>query len=71
MIINMEISIFSPKKGIPHFSANRMRRWVWILSNYRYSIKYVNLDKNLADGLSRLPVQKYDLSMLDFYSELN
>lgn len=32
------VAIFNPQKGIPQFSANRLRRWAVILSNYRYKI---------------------------------
>lgn len=49
------ISIFNPRKGIPQFSANRLRRWAVILSNYIYDIEFVPSKKNYADSLSRLP----------------
>lgn len=49
------ISIFGSNKGIPQFTANRLRRWAVILSNYQYDIQYVQSGKNCADSLSRLP----------------
>lgn len=51
------IAIFSPKKGIPQYSANRLRRWAVILSNYNYKPQYIKSKNNLADCLSRLPVK--------------
>ncbi|XP_044747447.1 uncharacterized protein K02A2.6-like [Coccinella septempunctata] len=48
------ISIFGQHKPIPQFSANRLRRWAVILSNYQYEIEYVESKKNNADALSRL-----------------
>lgn len=47
--------IFHPEKGIPQFSANRLRRWAVILSNYQYTIEFVPSAENVADSLSRLP----------------
>ena len=50
------VTIFHPQKGIPQFSANRLRRWALILSNYNYSIEYIKSKDNKADVLSRLPM---------------
>ena len=50
------VSIFSPSKGIPLYSANRLRRWALILNNYNYEIEYVRSKENAADSLSRLPL---------------
>lgn len=49
------VTIFSPNKAIPQFSANRLRRWAIILSGYQYDIEYIASKKNTADWLSRLP----------------
>lgn len=51
------LNIFSPTKGIPQYSANRLRRWALILSNYNYKIEYVKSEHNAADCLSRLPIK--------------
>lgn len=63
--------IFHPNKGIPQFSANRLRRWAVILSNYDYHIEYVKSDRNIADSLSRLPmdgqeIENFENNELDF-----
>nr|XP_022901108.1 uncharacterized protein K02A2.6-like [Onthophagus taurus] len=58
------VTIFNPSKGIPTFSANRLRRWAVILSNYDYNIKYVKSEKNIADSLSRIPI-KDDTKLID------
>lgn len=47
------LSIFSPEKGIPEFSANRLQRYALFLSAYNYVIEYVNSAHNCADFLSR------------------
>lgn len=51
------MAIFNPSKGIPQFSANRLRRWSVILANYNYTIEFVKSENNKADCLSRLPVE--------------
>ncbi|XP_044764458.1 uncharacterized protein K02A2.6-like [Coccinella septempunctata] len=48
------MAIFGNKKSIPQFSANRLRRWAVILSNYDYEIEYVKSTENNADALSRM-----------------
>ena len=50
------LSIFSPAKGIPVATANRLQRWAICLMGYTYTIRYkpTRLHGN-ADGLSRLP----------------
>jgi hypothetical protein len=55
------IAIFHPTKGIPQYSANRLRRWAIILSNYQYKIEYVRSDRNSADFLSRALPTKGDV----------
>lgn len=47
------ISIFSPDKGIPEISANRLQRYAIFLSAYNYKIEYVSSVHNCADYLSR------------------
>jgi transposase InsO family protein len=51
------LSIFSPVKGIPVATANRLQRWAICLMGYSYVIHYkpTRLHSN-ADALSRLPV---------------
>lgn len=67
------LTIFSPNKGIPQFSANRLRRWAIILSNYQYKIQFVKSQKNLADCLSRLPIKdkekwdNFDLNYMNYF----
>lgn len=53
-------AIFHPEKGIPQFSANRLRRWAVILSNYQYKIEFVKSKQNYVDVLSRLPIEESD-----------
>ena len=60
------VNIFHPKKGIPLYSANRLRRWAVILSNYQYEIEYVKSHENKADFLSRLPLKSDSLLPNDF-----
>ncbi|XP_045462448.1 uncharacterized protein K02A2.6-like isoform X1 [Harmonia axyridis] len=57
--------VFNPSKGIPEFSANRVRRWATILANYNYQISYVKSSLNKADFLSRLPVDNPDENWAD------
>lgn len=71
------MAIFNPKKGIPQFSANRLRRWAVILSNYRYKIEYVKSENNSADFLSRLPLninmedewKSVDINYFNYFAE--
>lgn len=52
------IAIFGDKKGIPQMSASRMQRWALHLSAFRFKIQHVGSSNNVADMLSRLPVDK-------------
>jgi len=52
------VSIFGPKKGIPIMTAGRLQRYAVFLSGYDFKIQFVTSNKNSADGLSRLPVDK-------------
>lgn len=47
------LSIFSPHKGIPEISANRLQRYAIFLSAYNYTIEYISSKQNSADYLSR------------------
>ena len=50
------IALFGPTKATPALAANRLARWVLMLSQYDYSIKYRRTaDHGNADVLSRLP----------------
>ncbi|XP_047995490.1 uncharacterized protein K02A2.6-like [Leguminivora glycinivorella] len=51
------VSLFGPKTGVPAMAASRMQRWALILSAFSYDIEYINTKENLADGLSRLPIE--------------
>lgn len=72
-------TIFHPEKAIPQFSANRLRRWAVILSNYQYDIKFVKSEKNYADCLSRMPLsssensdfewQNVDVNFINYFSQ--
>lgn len=54
------LAIFNPMKGIPQYSANRLRRWAVILSNYQYKLQYIKSKENCADFLSRSPTETND-----------
>lgn len=60
------VAIFNPKKGIPQYSANRLKRWAVILSNYQYEIHYVKSKDNIADFLSRHPVNGSTVNVADY-----
>ena len=50
------LTIFSPSKGIPLSTANRLQRWALCLMGYTYVIRYKpTLSHANADALSRLP----------------
>lgn len=55
------VSIFGPKKGIPVMGANRLQRYALFLSGFDFTIKHVKTSQNIADFLSRLPVQTEDM----------
>lgn len=50
------VAIFGERKGIPKMSANRLQRWAEILSGFKYKIRHVKSEHNVADFLSRRPV---------------
>ena len=50
------IALFGPTKATPALAANRLARWVLMLSQYNYSIEYRRTaDHGNADVLSCLP----------------
>lgn len=59
------LAIFGQNTQISQFSANRLRRWAVILSNYQYEIEYVPSNKNVADCLSRLPCKESGSNVSD------
>ena len=71
------MTIFSPKKCIPQFSANRLKRWSVILAGYNYTVQYVKSENNCADFLSRLPIQNdehwegVDINYSNYYTANN
>ena len=55
------LAIFSPAKGIPQHTANRLQRWAIILMAYDYDISYVRTTEfGHADVLSRLIANRPD-----------
>ena len=51
------LSLFSPTKGLPKSSCNRLLRWSIILSGYDYEITYKrSIHHANADSFSRLPI---------------
>lgn len=50
------LSIFSPDKGIPQMTESRLQRYAIFLAAYNYRIEFVNSENNVADYLSRFPV---------------
>ena len=49
------LSIFSPKKGIPVHTANRLQRWATLLIGYDFELRYIQTAKfGHVDALSRL-----------------
>lgn len=70
------VSIFHPEKGIPQFSANRLRRWAIILSNFQYKIQFVSSQNNVAELFSRLPiveshtfVESVDINFISYFKQ--
>ena len=55
------LTIYSPVKGIPVATANKLQRWALCLMGYSYTIRYkpTHLHAN-ADALSRLPTSSDD-----------
>jgi hypothetical protein len=54
-IIELLLSIFRSKKGIPVHSANRLQRWAAALLGYDFKTEYrKSTDFGQADALSRL-----------------
>lgn len=50
------LSIFSPDKGVPQMTEARLQRYALFLAAYNYKIEYVSSLSNVADYLSRFPV---------------
>ncbi|XP_029156062.1 uncharacterized protein K02A2.6-like [Nylanderia fulva] len=49
--------ILGPRKGIPVTADNRLQRYTYYLSGFRYTIEHVNSKANAnCDALSRLPI---------------
>ena len=50
--------ILGPRKGLPQTADNRMQRYAYYISGFRYRIEHVKSERNAnADALSRLPVE--------------
>lgn len=65
------VCIFGEKTGIPVMAASRMQRWAVLLAGYDYEIEYVPTDKNGADALSRLPLEKSKCRKTEDHTYLN
>ncbi|XP_058809864.1 uncharacterized protein K02A2.6-like [Phymastichus coffea] len=49
--------ILGPRKGIPQTADNRLQRWAYYLSGFKYEIEHIKSAANAnCDALSRLPV---------------
>ncbi|XP_052748504.1 uncharacterized protein K02A2.6-like [Galleria mellonella] len=51
------LSIFSPEKGVPQMTESRLQRYALFLAAYNYKIEFVSSGNNVADYLSRFPVE--------------
>ena len=50
--------ILGPRKGLPQTADNRLQRYAYYISGFRYRIEHVKSERNAnADALSRLPVE--------------
>ncbi|XP_070519742.1 uncharacterized protein [Cardiocondyla obscurior] len=66
--------ILGPRKGIPLTADNRLQRWAYFLSGFRYVIEHINSQANAnCDALSRLPIDDEDnrLLFLDLETEFS
>ena len=55
------LSLFNPSKAMPPVAAARVMRWSFILSGYRYQIRYRKAeDHGNVDALSKLPLPSTD-----------
>lgn len=50
------MSIFSPDKGISQLTEARLQRYALFLAAYNYKLEFVSSERNVADYLSRFPV---------------
>ena len=51
--------ILGPRKGIPVTADNRLQRWAYFLSGFRYRIEHIKSEANAnCDAVSRLPVEE-------------
>ena len=48
--------IFSPSKGLPVMTAEKIQRWALYVSQFQYDIEFKRGSENNADFLSRVPV---------------
>lgn len=51
------LGLFGEHTGYPQMAASRIQRWSIFLSAFKYSLKYIKGGDNVADSLSRLPLQ--------------
>ncbi|KAL1447039.1 hypothetical protein WDU94_005679, partial [Cyamophila willieti] len=52
------VSIFHPNKSIPVMAAGRLQRYALFLLGYNFDIEFCGSTSNIADMLSRLPLQQ-------------
>ncbi|CAH2010447.1 unnamed protein product [Acanthoscelides obtectus] len=66
------MSIFEPKTGVPVMAANRLQRYAHFLSGFNFDIKHVSSIQNVADFLSRMPIEDdMSVQLIDFPIHLN
>ncbi|CAH2010461.1 unnamed protein product [Acanthoscelides obtectus] len=66
------MSIFGPKTGVPVMAANRLQRYAHFLSGFNFDIKHVSSIQNVADFLSRMPIEDdMSVQLIDFPIHLN
>ncbi|XP_076284281.1 uncharacterized protein LOC143210894 [Lasioglossum baleicum] len=59
--------ILGPRKGIPVTADNRLQRYAYYLSGFKYKVEHVKSDENAnCDALSRLPIED-DTDLSDVY----
>ena len=61
--------ILGPRKGIPVTADNRLQRYAYYLSRFKYKIEHVKSEKNAnCEALSRLPIED-DTDLSDIYDK--
>ncbi|XP_046608775.1 uncharacterized protein K02A2.6-like [Neodiprion virginianus] len=64
--------ILGPRRGIPATANNRLQRWAYYLSGFRYTVEYIKSKDNAnCDALSRLPIEDETELLENNFSPLN